>query len=112
MNRAGHLAQINYCSTKAAVALWPKIVAGELHMCGIKNIRAVAIAPGYTATEGVAGLPRETLQGIVKDVHLGRLVEPAEIASTIQHVIENEAIDATTIEVTAGATYGAWQRAK
>jgi 3-oxoacyl-[acyl-carrier protein] reductase len=112
VNRGGHLGQINYVSTKAAVALWPKILAGELHMCGIKNIRAVAIAPGYTATEGVSALPRATLEGIVKDVHIGRLVEPAEMASTIQHVIENEAIDATTIEVTGGATYGAWQRAK
>ena len=112
VNRIGHPGQINYSSTKAAVALWPKILIGELHMSGIRNIRAVAIAPGYTATEGVSALPRETLQGIVKDVHLGRLVEPAELASTIQHVIENEAIDGTTIEVTAGATYGPWQRAK
>jgi len=112
VNRGGHLGQINYSSTKAAVALWPKILAGELHMSGIKNVRAVAIAPGYTATEGVSALPRDTLQGILKDVHMGRLVEPVELASTIRHVIENEAIDATTIEVTAGATFGAWQRAK
>ena len=112
VNRGGHLGQINYSSTKAAVALWPKILAGELHMCGIKNIRAVALAPGYTATEGLKNLSRDTLDGIVKDVHLGRLVEPSELAATIRHVIENEAIDGTTIEVTGGATYGPWQRAK
>ena len=111
-NRTGHPGQINYSSTKAAVALWPKILVGELHSCGIRNIRAVAIAPGYTATEGLASLPLDVLQGILKDVHLARLVEPAELASTIRHVIENEAIDGTTIEVTAGATHGAWQRAK
>lgn len=34
----GQPGQINYSSTKAAVALWPKILVGELHMCGIRNI--------------------------------------------------------------------------
>lgn len=112
INGTGQPGQLNYSSTKAAVALWPKILAGELHMCGIKGIRVVGIAPGYTATEGLKSLSRSALEGILKDVHLGRLVEPEELASTIRHVIENEAIDGTTIEVTGGVTYGAWQRAK
>lgn len=112
VNRVGQPGQINYSSTKAAVALWPKILVGEFHMCGIKNIRVVGLAPGYTATEGLKSLDRDTLTGILKDVHMGRLVETAELASTIKHVIENEAIDGTTIEVTGGVTYGAWQRAK
>jgi 3-oxoacyl-[acyl-carrier protein] reductase len=112
INRAGQPGQINYSSSKAAVALWPKILAAEFHMCGIRNIRVVAIAPGYTATEGVKSLEPSTMESLLKDVHLGRLVEPEELASTLKHVIENDAIDATTIEVTAGLTYGAWQRAK
>jgi len=112
INGTGQPGQINYSSTKAAVALWPKILAGEFHMSGIKHIRVVGIAPGYTATEGLKSLSRSTLDGILKDVHLGRLVEPEELASTIRHVIENEAIDGTTIEITGGVTYGAWQRAK
>jgi 3-oxoacyl-[acyl-carrier protein] reductase len=112
INKTGQPGQINYSSAKAAVALWPKIVAGELHMCGIRNIRVVGIAPGYTGTEAMKGMNPATLDGILRDVHLGRLVEPEELASTIKHVIENEAIDATTIEVTCGVTYGPWQRAK
>jgi 3-oxoacyl-[acyl-carrier protein] reductase len=112
INKTGQPGQINYSSTKAAVALWPKILVGELHMCGIRNIRVVGIAPGYTATEGLKSLNQATLDSILKDVHIGRLVEPEELASTIKHVIQNEAIDGTTIEVTGGVTYGAWQRAK
>lgn len=112
INKSGQPGQINYSSTKAAVALWPKILAAELHICGIRNIRVVGIAPGYTATEGLKSLSPAILETILKDVHLGRLVEPEEIAATIRHVIENEAIDATTIEVTGGVTYGPWQRAK
>ena len=37
---------------------------------------------------------------------------PDELAATVKHVIENEAIDGTTIEVTGGVTYGARARAK
>jgi 3-oxoacyl-[acyl-carrier protein] reductase len=112
INKTGQPGQINYSSTKAAVALWPKILAAELQWSGIKNIRVVGIAPGYTGTEGLRSLSPAILETILKDVHIGRLVEPEEIAATIKHVIENEAIDGTTIEVTGGVTYGAWQRAK
>lgn len=112
ISKSGQPGQINYCTSKAGVALWPKILAGEFHMSGIKNIRVVGIAPGYTATEGLKRLDQGTLDSILKDVPLGRLVEVEELASTIKHVIENEAIDGTTIEVAGGATYGAWQRAK
>jgi 3-oxoacyl-[acyl-carrier protein] reductase len=112
INKTGQPGQINYSSTKAAVALWPKILAAEFHMCGIRDIRVVGIAPGYTGTEGLKNMSPATLETILKDVHLGRLVEPDELASTIKHVIENEAINATTIEVTGGLTYGPWQRAK
>ena len=111
MHRTGRPGQINYSSSKAAVALWPKILAGELHSCGISHIRVVAIAPGYTATEGLKNMDPTVLEGLLKNVHLGRLVEPEELAATIAHVIENEAIDATTIEVSGGMTYGPWQRA-
>jgi 3-oxoacyl-[acyl-carrier protein] reductase len=112
IHRTGHPGQINYSSSKAAVALWPKILVGELHSCGIRHIRVVGIAPGYTATEGLRTMDPVTLQAVLKDIHLGRLIEPEELAATIAHVIENEAIDATTIEVTAGATYGPWERAR
>jgi len=112
IHKTGQPGQINYSSTKAAVALWPKILVSELHMCGIRNIRVVGIAPGYTGTEGLKGLSPTILEGLLKDVPLGRLVEPEELASTIRHVIENEAINGTTIEVTGGLTYGPWQRAR
>ena len=60
---------------------------------------------GYTATPMVAGMNQEALKAICADIHLGRLIEPDEIASAIAHVVENEAINATTIEVTGGLCY-------
>jgi len=112
INLTGQVGQINYSSTKAAVALWPKILAGEFAMRGLKDIRIAAVAPGYTATPILKGMNQDALNVILKDVHIGRLVEPEEIAATVRHIVENDAIDATTIEVTGGVTYGSRQRAK
>ena len=105
VNKAGQVGQLNYSSTKVADALLPKIMIGEFLMRGISNIRVVGIAPGYTATPMVAGMNQDALKAICADVHLGRLVEPSEIARVIAHAIENEAINATTIEVTGGLCY-------
>lgn len=112
INFTGQPGQINYSSTKAAVSLWPKILVGEFLMKGITNVRVAAIAPGYTATPILKGMNQEALATILKDVHAGRLVEPTEIAATVRHIVENEAIDGTLIEVTGGVTYGFRQRAK
>lgn len=111
INKTGQVGQINYSSTKAAVALWPKILAGEFMMKGIHNIRVVSISPGYVATPILKGMDQNALNAITKDVHIQRLVEPEEIASAIRYAVENDAIDATDIEVTGGLCY-ARSRAK
>jgi len=105
VNKAGQVGQLNYSSAKVADALLPKIVVGEFLMRGIRNIRCVAIAPGYTATPMLTGMNQDALKAIVADVHIGRLVEPNEIARLIGHVVENEAINATTLEITGGLCY-------
>ncbi|NLI75224.1 MAG: SDR family oxidoreductase [Candidatus Riflebacteria bacterium] len=102
VNKVGQTGQLNYSSTKAAIALWPKILVGEFQMRGIQNIRCVAIAPGYVGTPMVKGMNQEALAGILKGVHIGRLIEPAEIADIIAYAAQNEAIDATCLEITGG----------
>ncbi|HNV37313.1 MAG TPA: SDR family oxidoreductase, partial [Rectinema sp.] len=99
-------------STKAAVAVWPRILVGEFQMKGIKGIRAMSIAPGYVGTPMVKGMNQDALADIIKDIHIGRLVEPEEIAQAIAMIIENEAFDGTCLEITGGVTYGARSIAK
>lgn len=106
VNKAGQIGQINYSSSKAALAVWPRILAGEFHMKGISGIRCVGIAPGYVGTAMVKGMNQEALASIVDDVHIGRLIEPEEIAHCIGSVVENEAIDGTCLEITGGLTFG------
>jgi 3-oxoacyl-[acyl-carrier protein] reductase len=112
VNKVGQVGQINYSSTKAAVAIWPRILAGEFQMKGIKGIRVVSVAPGYVGTPMVRGMNQDALNEILKDVHIGRLIEPEEIARAIAMVVENEAFDGTCLEITGGVTYGARSIAK
>ncbi len=102
INKAGELGQLNYASTKASVALWPKIMAGEFHTKGIKNIRIAAIAPGYVETPILTAIKPEILQGIVNEIPIGRLVSTNEIVATVKFIIENEAVHGTTLEISGG----------
>lgn len=102
VNKAGQLGQLNYSSPKVADAFMPNIIIDEFLMRGIKNIRCVGIAPGYTATPMLTGMNQDALKTILEDVHIGRLVEPDEIAAMIGHCVENGALNATTIEITGG----------
>jgi len=105
INKTGQVGQLNYSTTKAAMALWPKILTGEFHMRRINNIRVASISPGYAATPILKGMNQEALSRILQDVHANRLVEPDEIAAAIRFVVENDAVDGTDIEVTGGITY-------
>lgn len=102
VNKVGAPGQMNYASTKAAVAMWPKLLVGEFQMRGIKNIRVVSIAPGYVGTPMVKGMNQKALDGILSTVHMGRLIEPSEIADLVMHIATNEAIDGSCLEITAG----------
>ncbi len=102
INKSGELGQLNYASTKASVALWPKILAGEFHARGIKNIRVAAIAPGYVETPLLMTIKPEILQGIINEIPVGRLVKTDEIAATVRFIMENNAIHGTTLEVSGG----------
>jgi len=105
INKEGELGQLNYASTKAAVALWPKLLAGELHAQGVRGIRVVGIAPGYVRTPILEGMPEAALARVLERVPIGRLIETDEIAGLMLHVVENDAIHATTLEI-AGGTLG------
>jgi 3-oxoacyl-[acyl-carrier protein] reductase len=105
INKTGQIGQLNYSSTKVADALMPKILVGEFMLRNIRNIRAVGIAPGYVGTPILKDMDQKVLNAILQDVHLGRLVEPEEVVRLIMHCIENDAINATTIEITGGVCY-------
>lgn len=105
VNKIGQVGQLNYSATKAAIERFPKIIVGEFLMRNIRNIRCVGIAPGYTETRILTEMNQDALTAILKDVHLGRLIKPQEIADMIAYCAQTEALNATTIEITGGLCF-------
>jgi len=106
VNRVGVAGQINYSSTKAAAAIMPQVLCNEFFKRNITGIRAVGIAPGFVATPILTGMNQKALDGILKTVPIGRLIEPEEIADLIKFCIKNEAIHGVTIDINGGLRQG------
>ncbi len=70
----------HYCAAKGGVHALTKSIAREVAEYGIT---VNAIAPGPTQTAILDAISEETLQGIQKDVPLGRLGLPEQIAPTV-----------------------------
>ena len=80
--------QANYAASKGAIIAFTKTVAVEMAQY---NITANVIAPGYTATELVIGLPKRALQAIEDQIPLHRLAEPQEIAKAAAFLVTDGA---------------------
>jgi 3-oxoacyl-[acyl-carrier protein] reductase len=103
----GTAGQLNYSATKAAMSVMPKVITAEFFRRGLAGkIRCVAIAPGYVATPMVKGMNQQALEKILAEVPIGRLVEPAEVASLIGELYRNEAIAAETFFIHGGLRLG------
>lgn len=99
----GNFGQTNYVATKAGLIGMTKTWAREL---GRKGITVNAIAPGFIATEMVAKMPENMIDGMKSKVPAGRLGQPEEIASAYLFLASDEAayINGTTLSVDGGMT--------
>ena len=99
ISKAGNMGQSNYSAAKAGVAALATVWAKELARYGI---RAAAIAPGFIATEMVAGMKPEALEKMTAGIPLKRLGLPEEVAHTARYIFENEYLSGRVIELDAG----------
>ncbi len=103
----GTAGQINYSSTKAAMSVMPKVLTAEFFRRGLAHkIRCVAIAPGYCATPILTGMKQSALEKILNDVPIGRLIEPAELASLVGELFRNEALAGDVFYIHGGLRLG------
>jgi 3-oxoacyl-(acyl-carrier-protein) reductase len=77
VGQSGAFGQANYSASKGGIIAFTKTLALELAR---HNITANAIAPGYTSTEMVAGIPEDVAAKIRSKIPLGRFAEPEEVA--------------------------------
>jgi 3-oxoacyl-[acyl-carrier protein] reductase len=76
----GNPGQANYSASKAGVIGLTRTVAREL---ASRNVTVNAVAPGFIATEMTAALGEEVLQEVRKQIPLGRLGEPQDVADAV-----------------------------
>jgi len=74
----GNPGQVNYSASKAGVIGMTKAAAKEL---GRRHIRVNAIAPGFIETDMTAALTDDQKEAAAKNIGLGRLGQPADIAN-------------------------------
>lgn len=99
----GNFGQTNYVATKAGLIGMTKTLAREL---GRKGITVNAIAPGFIATEMVAKMPENVIDGMKSKVPCARLGKPEEIAAAYLFLASDEAayINGATLSVDGGMT--------
>jgi 3-oxoacyl-[acyl-carrier protein] reductase len=103
----GTAGQLNYSSSKASMSVFPKVITAEFFRRGIGNsIRCVAVAPGYVGTAMVKGMDQKALDKILSDVPIGRLIEPAEVASLVGELYRNEALAGDVFFIHGGLRLG------
>jgi 3-oxoacyl-[acyl-carrier protein] reductase len=76
----GNPGQVNYSASKAGVIGLTRTVACEL---ASRNITVNAVAPGFIATDMTAKLGEEILTAVRKEIPLGRLGEPQDVADAV-----------------------------
>jgi 3-oxoacyl-[acyl-carrier protein] reductase len=76
----GNPGQVNYSASKAGVIGLTRTVAREL---ASRNITVNAVAPGFIATDMTAKLGEEVIEQIKKEVPLGRMGEPQDVADAV-----------------------------
>jgi 3-oxoacyl-[acyl-carrier protein] reductase len=103
----GTAGQLNYSSTKAAMAVMPKVVTSEFFRRNLSGkIRCVAVAPGYVATKMVKSMGKDIIDRIVDQIPVGRLIEPEEVASLVFEIYRNEAMAGEVYFIHGGLRLG------
>jgi 3-oxoacyl-[acyl-carrier protein] reductase len=84
----GNAGQANYAAAKAGIIGFSKSVAREI---GSRSITVNAVAPGFIDTELTAVLGPDTREALIKQIPLGRLGAPEDVASLVTFLASEQA---------------------
>jgi 3-oxoacyl-[acyl-carrier protein] reductase len=101
VGQMGNAGQSNYVASKAGLIGLTKTVAREF---GGRNITCNAVAPGYIATAMTEGLSDEVKAEFNRQIPLGRMGAPADVANAVSFLATDEAgyITGQTLAVNGG----------
>ncbi len=97
----GNPGQVNYAAAKAGIVGFTKALAREV---GSRNITVNAVAPGFIDTDMTRALPDAAREGLLKQIPLGRLGSPEDIAAAVAFLTSPAAgyITGVTLHVNGG----------
>lgn len=84
----GNAGQANYAASKAGVIGLTKSMAREF---ANRNILVNAVAPGFVSTEMTDELSAEAKEGLLQQIPLGKLGEPAHVAKVVRFLASEDA---------------------
>ncbi|MFV2000297.1 MAG: 3-oxoacyl-[acyl-carrier-protein] reductase [Acidimicrobiia bacterium] len=98
---SGNAGQANYAASKAGVIGFTRSIAKEV---GSRGITVNAVAPGFIATDMTEALGDTVAEAVTKQISLGRLGRPEEVASIVRYLASEDAsyITGQTIVVDGG----------
>ena len=101
----GQAGQANYSASKAGLIGLTMAIAREL---GSRNITCNAVAPGFIETAMTEGLGDEFKQTAAKQIPLGRVGSPADVASAVAFLASDDAsyITGHVLKVNGGMLMG------
>jgi len=101
----GQAGQANYAASKAGLIGLTMAIAREV---GSRNITCNAVAPGFIETAMTAGLGDEFKQNAVKQIPLGRVGSPEDVAGAVAFLASDEAsyITGHVLNVNGGLLMG------
>jgi 3-oxoacyl-[acyl-carrier protein] reductase len=80
----GNPGQANYAASKGGVIALTKTMAKELSK---RNIRVNAVAPGFIQTRMTDKLPEQVKEEYLKNIPMGRLGTPGEVAEVVKFLV-------------------------
>ena len=97
----GQMGQANYSAAKAGELGFTKALAQE---GAFKGITVNAVCPGYIATEMVMAVEEKIREAIIKQIPVGRLGLPEEVARCVSFLASDEAgyITGSTLSANGG----------
>ena len=94
--RKGQFGQTNYSASKAGVHGFTKALAQEVAR---KGVTVNTVSPGYTSTPMVQNMPHNMLEQIIKEIPIGRLAIPEEIAHAVTFLCDEKSSYITGAEL-------------
>ncbi|MFF4398365.1 3-oxoacyl-[acyl-carrier-protein] reductase [Streptomyces sp. NPDC001480] len=100
----GNTGQANYAASKAGIIGFTKSLARE---AGPRGVRANVVAPGLIETDMVGDMTEAARERQLKNVALGRLGRPEEVADLVAFLLSERAayITGAVLEIHGGGTF-------